>query len=199
MSTLTDDFTTKNTAKWTFASGASVSGGQLVMQCLSGFSSEANSVDYYDFTGSYALVEVVSPQGAGVSTQTYFFCRQIPDVNSVRWLIANTTLLAQRRVASTNTEVFATPFDATNHRWLRIREDAGTVYWDTSADGFTWTNRATWVSTFTLTALKVVLGSGYWGTETSPASAVVDNFNLIPAPVVEDPPVHLRRVAPARR
>jgi len=29
MSTLTDDFTTQDTGKWTFASGASVSGGQV--------------------------------------------------------------------------------------------------------------------------------------------------------------------------
>jgi hypothetical protein len=53
MSTLTDDFTTQDTGKWTFASGASVSGGQLVMQCLSTYSSEANSVGWYDLTGSY--------------------------------------------------------------------------------------------------------------------------------------------------
>jgi len=200
MSTLTDDFATQDTAKWTFGSDASVTGGQLVMQCLSSYSSEANSVDSYSLVGSYALMEVVSPQGAGTgTTSTYFLCREIPDVNAVRWLIAGTTLLAEYRVASTNTTVFSAAFDATAHRWLRFREDAGTVYWDTSPDGVVWTNRATWVSTITLTALKVALGSGYYGTESSPAPAVVDNFNLIPAPVVEDQPMIVRRVAPTRR
>lgn len=33
------------------------------------------------------------------------------------------------------------PYNATTHRWLRLRESAGTVYWDTSPDGTTWTNR----------------------------------------------------------
>ncbi|MFD5033654.1 LamG-like jellyroll fold domain-containing protein [Streptomyces sp. NPDC058405] len=38
-----------------------------------------------------------------------------------------------------------------DHGWLRIREAAGTLYWDTSGDGYTWTTRRTlatpaWVS-----------------------------------------------------
>lgn len=33
-----------------------------------------------------------------------------------------------------------TAYDPTSHRWLRIRESAGTVYWDVSPDGVTWTN-----------------------------------------------------------
>ena len=200
MSTLIDDFATQDTAKWTFGSGASVTGEQLVMQCLSSYSSEVLSVDFYDLTGSYALMEVVSPQSPGTgTTSTYFFCREDPDINAVRWIIAGATLLAEHRVAGTNTTIFSAAFDATTHRWLRFREDAGTIYWDTSPDGVVWTNRATWVSTITLTALKAALGSGYYGAESSPAPAVVDNFNLIPPPVVADQPMIVRRVAPARR
>src|SRR3546814_20770439 len=42
-------------------------------------------------------------------------------------------------------------YDSTNHAWLRIREDSGTLFWDTSADGLVWTNRRStaspaWVS-----------------------------------------------------
>lgn len=32
-------------------------------------------------------------------------------------------------------------YNGTTHRWLRVREVAGTTYWDTSSDGITWTNR----------------------------------------------------------
>lgn len=38
--------------------------------------------------------------------------------------------------------VFLT-YSATDHAWLRLRETAGTLYWDTSPDGATWTNRRT--------------------------------------------------------
>lgn len=34
-------------------------------------------------------------------------------------------------------------YDAVQHLWLRIREDGTNIYWDTSPDGTTWTNRRT--------------------------------------------------------
>ncbi|MGW0930707.1 chitosanase [Streptomyces sp. NPDC002644] len=33
------------------------------------------------------------------------------------------------------------PYNSTTHAWVRIRESAGSVYWDTSSDGVTWTQR----------------------------------------------------------
>ncbi|MBD9721968.1 hypothetical protein PV755_09515 [Streptomyces caniscabiei] len=38
--------------------------------------------------------------------------------------------------------VFLT-YNDTDHAWLRFREDAGTLHWDTSPDGVDWTNRRT--------------------------------------------------------
>jgi hypothetical protein len=34
-------------------------------------------------------------------------------------------------------------YNATDHLWLRLREDGTNVYWDTSPNGSTWTNRRT--------------------------------------------------------
>lgn len=34
-------------------------------------------------------------------------------------------------------------YDPVNHLWLRLREDGTNVYWDTSPNGSTWTNRRT--------------------------------------------------------
>lgn len=47
-------------------------------------------------------------------------------------------------------------YDPIQHGWLRIREASGTVYWETSGDGYTWTARRTlatpaWVGTDTVT------------------------------------------------
>jgi hypothetical protein len=47
------------------------------------------------------------------------------------------------------------PYSPIDHLWLRIRESAGTVYWETSGDGWDWTVRRTlatpgWVSSETL-------------------------------------------------
>src|SRR3546814_13610154 len=38
------------------------------------------------------------------------------------------------------------PYDPVEHAWLRGREDAGTLYWETAADGRDWTVRHTDVS-----------------------------------------------------
>lgn len=43
-------------------------------------------------------------------------------------------------------------YSPTDHLWLRLREDGTNIYWDTSPDGATWTNRRTlatptWVTT----------------------------------------------------
>ncbi|MDH6610306.1 hypothetical protein M2164_005941 [Streptomyces sp. SAI-208] len=45
-------------------------------------------------------------------------------------------------------------YSATTHKFLRLRETGGTVFWDTSPDGSTWTNRRTlatpaWVTSST--------------------------------------------------
>ncbi|MGW3595015.1 LamG-like jellyroll fold domain-containing protein [Streptomyces sp. NPDC005167] len=47
------------------------------------------------------------------------------------------------------------PYSPIDHLWLRIRESAGTVYWETSGDGWDWTVRRTlatpgWVASETL-------------------------------------------------
>lgn len=34
-------------------------------------------------------------------------------------------------------------YSAIDHAWLRVREDSGTVYWETSGDGYEWTTRRT--------------------------------------------------------
>lgn len=55
------------------------------------------------------------------------------------------TLLAQVRISSTVTEEFSLGvFDPVEHRFWRIREQMGHIYWDTSPDGETWTNGASY-------------------------------------------------------
>jgi hypothetical protein len=46
-------------------------------------------------------------------------------------------------------------YSAIDHAWVRVRESSGTVYWETSGDGYAWTTRRTlatpaWVTTDTV-------------------------------------------------
>ena len=108
------------------------------MQCLSTYSSEANSVGWYDLTGSYFLLEVVSPQGPGTGTTvTYLLCEDSPDsgYNAVQWSIGGTQLRAIRRVNATEEIIWFDGFDTSNHRWLRIREAPRCIKWVWSRRG----------------------------------------------------------------
>jgi len=71
------------------------------------------------------------------------------------------------------------PYDPVAHAYVRMRESAGTVYWDTSSDGVTWVNRRTlatpaWVNNDTTQALQ------FTGNRDTGATnyAEVDNFNI---------------------
>jgi len=87
---------------------------------------------------------------------------------------AFTGLLTQGGV---NTTFILPPYNPTAHAWWRLREASGTIYWDASPDGITWTNLGSHTYTMAITAMAINLWCGYWGTETSPPDAVVDNLN----------------------
>jgi hypothetical protein len=53
-------------------------------------------------------------------------------------------------------------YDSTDHRWWGLREDAGTLYFETSSDGTNWLERASVLTaaTFPVDSVNVVLGAG---------------------------------------
>jgi hypothetical protein len=111
----------------------------------------------YDITGIEAIVEVsafgdsTNPSG-NTQCSLSLSCNQPSsggaggdDVTA----IINQDGLELRYGATTND--FS--FDSSTQSWLRIREWGGTVYWDTSPDGSTWTNIMTAATSAVVTAL----------------------------------------------
>lgn len=98
----------------------------------------------YSLVGSSAYVrtdEVVSSSG-NVAQQ---FSLKQDSNNKVYWAIEGGVLSAKRKMDGNGDTLAQLPYSATDHRWLRLREDGGTIFWDTSADGSSWTNRTSWV------------------------------------------------------
>lgn len=65
-------------------------------------------------------------------------------------------LSAENQVGFSDGSAVSLAYSGFSHAWLRIRETAGTVFWETSADGATWTVRRSlatpaWASSQTLT------------------------------------------------
>ncbi|MDP9301836.1 MAG: hypothetical protein M3P43_13240, partial [Actinomycetota bacterium] len=185
--TLTDYFngTTVDATKWD-SSRTTESGGFLV-QPHDDVYGQADSHYHYDFTGSFISVKV-TPGQTSPGTDIGFVVGFNVDQDAAIIGIADLenghgfSIFSQRRVAGVYiTHSSYIPYDATLHRWLRIRESSGTIYFDYSADGLSWTNFDTVAVWTTITDSHVGLTTGDFDTFPAASSAHWDYFNLPPA------------------
>lgn len=159
--TLTDNFDdgVVDPAKWpnnynTGSGGLPVeTGGRARVPCDTGFAAYASD-NIYTLQGSYAFTRVFPPPAAGMDDA---YCQLLVLSNVVGTQIvfeinaATNLLLMTVHVGFADEGGQTIPYDSTEHAWLRILEDSGTLQWDTSPDGRTWTTRhtdtsPTWVS-----------------------------------------------------
>jgi hypothetical protein len=184
IATFVDDFATADAAKWTgYGANPTVSSGRLSIVPDPGYSS-LFSVRTYDLTSSQIAVQVVSPPNIGNGTTQCFFmqCR-LDSGNLVQWIWGNGTILADYVIAGGGTSPYTATYSGVTHAWLRITESAGTVAWDYSGDGVSWTNAASASIPWDKSALNVYTAAGYFGTEPAPGAMLLDNLNLLPASV----------------
>lgn len=186
--TLSDAFTTADTAKWANIGGTNplVTGGHVELVPTTGYPSFTSITDY-SLTGSYAFIEVPQVPATGNGTiQAWPLRLNFDGNNQLHWYYSGGQLLAEYSIGGVFTTLATLTYNATTHRWLRVREVGGTVYWDTSPDGITWTQRAsTTAITWSLNDLLVYVGVGYYGTEPAPGMLQVDNFNVPATPVYQ--------------
>jgi hypothetical protein len=182
IATLTDDFTTANSTKWVYNAAASVSGGQLVETPNTSYTGQIDSVTAYDLTGSAAFVQLAQRPNVGnggIEAYLQIDVGSTINQNNIGWNLTGSTLTAFRRVGGVWTAVTSLTYSAASHQRFRVRESGGSIFWDTY-DGSTWTQRGTWVQTWSVTSMKVHIGTGYGGTEPSPGTAIWDDFNIAP-------------------
>lgn len=163
-STLTDEFATADGAKWDYAAVAAdvtVTAGQLHVSNGVGL----QSISTYDLTSSYIYIEVPT---AGSS-----FGLSFVDFNTftggVGVIFDGSTLMLQDLFLET--DLGSVTYNATSHRWVRLREASGTVFMDGSPDGTSWTSLAS--GAFTAGTAWTILPAG--------DGVVFDNFNTLPS------------------
>jgi len=186
-SALVDNFddNSLDTGKWAEWTGGDVSETSQQLRITSTTSSSykgMESVSSYDLIGSYAVVELVHAL-TGLTDDGTFLQLYLDVTNTITLFVYNDTLTAEKQVAGSYTTIASTAYNGTNHRWLRIREASGTVYFDTSADGLTWNNFTSTPNPFTLTALVASLFIGTDSANAGTDTAIFDNFNVISSPV----------------
>ncbi len=131
----------------------------------------------YDLTGSHVAVELVQALPTRVDGEAYLTVST--DANN--WInirVSYGKVGVTRRVAGTLSHPHSVPYIPERHRWLRLREQGGTTWWETSPDGVTWEVLYSQANPFVLTAVTPDFGAGLWAANPSPGTAIFDNFNV---------------------
>jgi hypothetical protein len=182
-----------DTVKWSSASAGSATVAEQSARIELAMPASATSAslarifgnDYFDLTGSGCVINVVQAYLVTTSADAFFELCQLKGFERLGFLIEAGTLYAQKRVANTNTNLANIAYNATTMAWLRIRESAGTSYWDYSTDSVTWTNLFSVANPITVTSLNVRLSGACFQNETNAGTYIIGSVNspvILPKP-----------------
>lgn len=152
-----------------------------------GISSVTSSLD---LTGRQIFVRA-TPANQGVVTdskETIFVLQNLAGSHRLRWTIGYGGVIVQVIVGGVQTDLW--DLIPCTDVWFRIRENMGTIYFDTAPATATnppsdtdWTNRATYsVATFgssNLQAFRLYLTSGAWESSDGAGTATFDGLNTV--------------------
>jgi hypothetical protein len=138
----------------------------------------------YDFNGAYSYVELVQSASTSTSGDSMFTVGN--DVNNYyRVYVTGGSLFCQRRAGGVKSGLLTIPYDAVNHRYLRIRHELGTgrMVFETAANNGgvpgTWVQRYSevWHASISRAAINFELKGGTWQVEANaPGKVIFDNF-----------------------
>lgn len=157
------------------SSGAVVQnvGGQIVVMfstpTAAGASGELQSAQPVDLSSSHVFVKVTSTTNTASHARTFLRLR---GEHTLAIVEQDGMLKAELDDAVVGTAI---AYDNVQQRWWQIREQGGTIYFETSPDGATWTMRASTPATFT--SVLIELGADTPMIESSPGAAQLDDLN----------------------
>jgi hypothetical protein len=141
----------------------------------------------FSLLNSAVFVQGVSAGNQSLASLEYYPLQlfDAPVLNTLFFYINAGTLYSFVRVNTTSggSRVTAT-YSPTTHAWFRIREASGTVYFETSSDGSTWSvfdSLADPFSAATMGALRVQMAAGTYANEVSSTSCAWDSVNITSA------------------
>lgn len=178
---LSDDFSTADITKWEGWNSATViNQGMLELTLNDMYDGELVSSAAYDLTGASAQLEVIQGPNAGSgSTELSLILRDTANPDDQLQILLTGDSLEMIEWSNGSGNVTSITYSSTAHRYWRIREAAGVIYWETSPDGSTWTIQRQMAFTIpSVTSMKPAISTGYWNTEANPGLAIVDNFMM---------------------
>ena len=164
MGTLSDTFpgTSLNGALWHAYGTVALAGGIVTLTDVGRTAqySGIKSLAQYDLTDSQLEAQLVSAGAQADSTQACLHVVDSGEKNSLTFMVTGGKLEAQQQVAGTYSTLASAAYSAGSMAWLRIREAAGTTYFEYSSDAKTWTALWSGADPITETALNAVIQQG---------------------------------------
>lgn len=163
-----------SSSAWPHDTSVTFSNGVANLPINSSYNGYMEHKDRWNMTGKSVYAKVSMPS-VGNGSKEFFFTLEADTNNSISFIISGSTLYMRRRQGGTNSNTTLT-YSSTSHKYLRIRNYNNTLYWDTSADGVTWTERRNATYTLNITNMRLQFFAGYWNSE-SASTVTVDNVN----------------------
>lgn len=122
-------------------------GGRARVPLVAGSYAGYQSGHAWTLAGSSVYVKLATVPAASTATEAHvnFSVKSTVEGTNIncRLSMLDNSLRLENNVGYWDDGATTLTFDPTAHRWLRYREAAGSLYWETSPDGTTWTVRRT--------------------------------------------------------
>ena len=187
--TLVDDFddNSVDTGRWTQTNNTGTTGSESNQRyefaCASNgvAFSQLTSAVTYDLTGSHALSRLADAGNQSIaSLEAYPLIVQLDGSNRLFFVVTSNLIGIYKVDGGAQTGLSFPAYDSSVHKWFRIRESGGTVYFDYSTDGVTWSNFTSTTVSFALTAVVMQLQAGKWGADPAATTVAIDDINNQP-------------------
>lgn len=176
---------TQDTTIWNGNFGTlSWTGGGLIISQGANYTSYGGmtSVSSYDLTGGSVSAQMTSAGNQALaSIETIpIQVNNIAGTNKLFFLITANTFSAYKTIANVQTFIAGMGYVPSIHKWFRIREYLGNIYFEYGTDGKTWLFLASLANPFAITNVGVSPSMGTYANESTGTSATWVNFNIVP-------------------
>ena len=129
----------------------------------------------YDLAGSMIWVELVrGPRMGQARLRAY-----LSEGNELSIGLVDGLLRCEQQVGGAYLVFLTVRYDPQVHRWMRIRERNGTIFWETSADADAWTVLYSSPAPFSVAAISPGIFTGTYQAVAAPGTAIFDNLNVL--------------------
>lgn len=197
--TFQDRFTasTVDTSLWTTGSGIPgvepyIDGETVVLTASAATGGTGiSSASVYDLTSSEITVELVAPGDITQNLATSFGLCAVSSGGTVGTVFllfkvgdnisgGSPGMYASYDTGSGETRLATSSYSNELYRFLRFREVAGTIHWDTSPDGVSWVSYASMLNPFAVTGLYIALSVYNYGTRSTSTTGAFANVGVVP-------------------